>query len=433
MKKKSDLKYIGRQTKLALNNFPFSYSQAHIEIVYAMADIKEAAAFAHKKAHEIDSVIADAIINACQEVKSGKFDDQFQLPGLQGGAGTSIHMNVNEVIATRSTEILKNKKIVSANNQVNKSQSTNDVGPSALKIVTIRLIDTLLKTLDEAGLIFEKKGLEFHGIAKLGRTHLQDAVPTTLGEEFLSYAASIRRGRKRLEQTRSYMFDLNLGGTAIGNMVNASLPYRTVVYKKLSEITGFSLKPAKNLMSQTSSQTDFVAVSQALTAIMIDFSKIANDLRLLGSGPSGGLGEIRIKEMQPGSSIMPGKANPILPETVNQTYFLISGNNLTIEHAAQASQLELGIMFPILADKLVSSLKISSEVIHEFATKCVAEIAVREDRCHELLTQSTAFATLLSPKLGYEAVSALVKKSQYNGESFRKMLEDSEIQASSVG
>lgn len=431
-KKASELKYIGRQTKLALNNFPFSYSVAHIELVYAIADIKEAAAFAHKKAHEIDSDVADAIIKACHELKSGKLDDQFQLPGLQGGAGTSIHMNVNEVIANRATEILKKKKIVSANNQVNKSQSTNDVGPSALKIVTIQLIDNLLKTLDEAGLVFEKKGLEFSRISKLGRTHLQDAVPTTLGEEFLSYAASIRRGKKRLEQARLHMFDLNLGGTAIGNMVNASLPYRTAVYKKLAEITRFPLKPAKNLMSQTSSQTDFVAVSQALTAIMIDFSKIANDLRLLGSGPSGGLGEIRIKEMQPGSSIMPGKANPILPETVNQTYFLISGNNLTIEHAAQASQLELGIMFPILADKLVSSLKISSEVIHEFTTKCVAEIIAREDRCHDLLAQSTAFATLLSPKLGYEAVSALVKKAQYNGDSFRKMLDENEIQATTV-
>jgi aspartate ammonia-lyase len=422
MKKVHGLKqYYSYQTKLAQKNFPFSTTTVHKELIDAMAIIKEATAYAHMTTGGHNKDIAHAIITAAKEILEGEFDDQFTLPGLQGGAGTSIHMNVNEVIATRATELLEQKGItVHPNDHVNKSQSTNDVGPSALKIATIKLVTNLMKTLDEAANIFSAKSDEFRQVTKLGRTHIQDAVPTTLGEEFESYTAVIKRCKDRLGRVLPYLYELNIGGTAIGNSVNASESYRKEVYKALRRITKYKLKPATNLMSQTSSQTDFVFISQALTSVMADFSKIANDLRLLASGPQGGLGEIAIKELQPGSSIMPGKVNPILPESINQAYFAISGNNLTIEMAAQAAQLELGVMIPVIADRLISSLKLSHEVISAFANNCVYYISANEKKCKELLENSSAYATMLTPELGYEQVSKMVKTSRQEGKKFQE-------------
>jgi aspartate ammonia-lyase len=414
-----------KNTDLAIKNFPFSSTQTHKEFIYAIADVKEAAAFAHMKAGEMDKLIAQAIISSCHEIQSGFFDDNFFLPGIQGGAGTSIHMNVNEVIATRAEQHLENKgkfRKVHPNDIVNMGQSTNDIGPSALKIACIRLTKQLINTINEAEKVFEKKSKEFANIKKLGRTHLQDAVQTTLGEEFGSYAAVIERGNMRLKQALGYLYDLNLGGTAIGTSVNASKAYRKEVYKALKRITKLPIKEAKNLMSQTGSQTDFVMLSQALVAVMVDFSKIANDFRLLASGPNGGLAEIKLQELQPGSSIMPGKVNPVLPESINQTYFFVSGSNLTIEHAAQAAQLELGVMFPIIADRLIASLKLSNEVISAFVTNCVSSVVANESQCKENLEKSTACATLLTPKLGYETISKLVKEANANGKSFQTLV-----------
>lgn len=416
--------YYSTQTHLAQQNFPFSTTLVHTEFIYALCDIKQSAAYAHWKAGEIDKVIAYAIIRACEEIRVGFFDDQFFLPGLQGGAGTSIHMNVNEVIASRAEELLEQKGIlrkVHPNDDVNMGQSTNDVGPSALKIACLRLTKNLIHTLDDAETLFTAKAKEFSAVEKLGRTHLQDAVPTTLGDEFVAYAAIIRRGKMRLEQALSYLYDLNLGGTAIGNAVNASTDYRKNVYKALKKITTLPVRPAENLMSQTSSQTDFVMLSQALVAVMVDFSKIANDFRLLASGPNGGFGEIKLQELQPGSSIMPGKINPILPESINQTYFFVSGSNLTIEHAAQAAQLELGVMFPVIADRIIASLKLSQEVIAVFLDKCVSSLVADEKQCREHLENSTAYATLLTPKLGYEQVSKMVKEANRKGRSFQQL------------
>lgn len=416
--------YYAQQTEAALQNFPFSTSSARQELIVAIAMIKEASAKAHLLMGELTPTIARAIVKASKEVQNGKFTDQFVLPFLQGGAGTSIHMNVNEVIATRATEVLKQKHVVHPNDHVNKSQSTNDVGPSALKIACIPLLDALCQTLDLLAQSFLTKAKGYRHVKKLGRTHLQDAVPTSIEETFTSYAAVIQRGKMRLLQQRSYLYELNLGGTAVGNSVNASKGYRTAMYTSLRRITKLPVKPAVNLMSQTSSQTDFVALSQSLVAVMVDCSKIANDLRLLASGPNGGIGEIRLQSLQNGSSIMPGKVNPILPESVNQAYFFISGNNLTIEHAAQAAQLELGVMFPVLADRLVTSLRISQEVLQSFTTNCVQTLLVNEERCREHLEQSTAYATLLTPKLGYDAVSKMVKESytRKNRHSFQQVL-----------
>lgn len=395
-----------KQTQKALENFPFSGPRVHKELIYAIVLIKKAAAKANHQSIKI--------VSACDEILAGKYDDQFSLPALQGGAGTSINMNVNEVIATLAE--------VHPNDHVNMSQSTNDVNPSALKIVSIELAQKLIETVKTCIVAFENKAKDFAHVHKLGRTHLQDAVPVTLGSEFAAYGATLKRDLKRLEARLPYLHELNLGGTAVGNSINASPEFIKEVYEELCRLTGLDLKPAENLMSQTSSQTDFVSLSQAILSLTLDASKIANDLRLMSSGPTGGLGEITLEELQPGSSIMPGKVNPVMPETVNQLYYTVSGNNLTIEHAAHASFLELANMFPILADRLISSLKLSQEVLNQFTKKCVVSIRANEAHCKELLEKSTAYATLLSPVLGYDTVSAVVKESIKTGKSIRELV-----------
>ena len=336
-------------------------------------------------------------------------------------------MNVNEVLAARATEILGDKIQVHPNDHVNRSQSTNDVNPSAIKVASLLYVHHLQKTLAEFVFTLQKKAKEFSKIPKLARTHLQDAVPTTLGAEFESFADIIFWHQEKINRVVAYCEELNLGGTAIGSSANASPAYRKGVYKHLNKITRENFRPAKNLMSQTSSQTDFLAVSQAVTALCVDLSKIASDIRLLSSGPRGGFGEITLPELQKGSSIMPGKVNPVLPETVNQLYYVVSGNNITIEHSAHAAQLELGVMFPSIADRLLQSLKLTVQVIEKFSKDCVLKLRANTKRCKELLENSTALATFLTPKYGYDTISALVKKSVKENKSFKAVVLESEI------
>jgi len=430
MDKKKQTTYYTQQTNLALTNFPFSIQTTHKELIYAIVIIKKAAAQANYQSGNISQEIANAIEKVCDEILVGKFDDQFVTPALQGGAGTSINMNVNEVIASRATQLVQEHGksiIIHPNDHVNCSQSTNDVNPSALKIASIRLFIQLIETIQNAELTFAEKALEFSGVVKLGRTHLQDAVPTTLGDEFSAYAAIMQRHKKHLQELLPYLCDLNLGGTAIGNSLNASPEYIATVYEELRNITKLPLKEAENLMSQTSSQTDFLMLSQALVLATLDLSKIASDIRLMASGPNGGFYEITLQNLQAGSSIMPGKVNPILPESVNQLYFLISGNNLTIEHAAHAAQLELGVMFPILADRLITSLKLTSEVINNFMQKCVLHIKANREQCLEHLERSTAYATVLTPLLGYDKVSQIVKEAIAQKKTIREIVLEKNI------
>jgi aspartate ammonia-lyase len=305
---------------------------------------------------------------------------------------------------------------------VNCSQSTNDVLPSALKIASVRLVKKLLEALDIVTAALEKKAREFKNVKKLGRTHLQDAVPTTLGAEFSAFAEIFNRDQKRLEQALPYFLELNLGGTAIGNSINASPKYVSLVYQNLRKVTKLPFQPAANLMAQTSSQADFVMLSQVVTLLAMDASKIANDIRLLASGPKGGLGEIYLGELQKGSSIMPGKVNPVLPEVVNQLYFWVSGNDISIQHAAQASQLELGVMGPTIADSLIMSLKLAAEVLTKFAEGCVLKIRANKARCRELLEKSTAYATLLNPSLGYDQVAELVREALKGNKTIRELV-----------
>ncbi len=418
-------KYYGEQTQKAIRNFPFHVYRVHSEFIMALAMIKRSAAIANCEAGNFSQSIKGAIVKACDEILAGKMLDQFPLRALQGGAGTSINMNVNEVVAARATEILEKqgkKIVVHPNDHVNCSMSTNDANPSAIKIASIFLARDLQKTTAILANALEAKARAYKNIIKLGRTHLQDAVPTTLGAVFASYAGIVRWHQEKINRVISYMQELNLGGTVLGNSINASPKYIKVVYRELNKLTKQNFHPAKNLMSQTSSQTDFLAISQAVTALCVDLSKIANDLRLLSSGPRGGIGEITLLELQKGSSIMPGKVNPVLPETVNQLYFLISGNNLTIEHAAAAAQFELGVMFPIIADRLLQSLKLTSEVIEQFVKVCINKIKANPKRCKELLEKSTAYATLFSPKLGYDATAELVKESVKSGKTIRELV-----------
>lgn len=399
--------YYGPQTMMALENFRFTSPRVHKELIYEIIEIKKAAARANWLARHVPKPIFMAIDQACTEALSGAYDDQFQLPSLQGGAGTSIHMNVNEVIANRAAEL--SGLPIHPNDHVNMSQSTNDVVPSALKLASIDLTRTLLGSATLLTDALETKAREFNGITKLGRTHLQDAVPITLGDEFRVYADTVKHASIRIKRVLEHSFFLlNLGGTAVGLKTNTSKSYRHAVYKSLNKQTGLTLAPAPNLMAQTSVQSDFVALSQAVTLLALDTSKIASDLRLLSSGPLGGIGEITIAEAQPGSTIMPGKANPVFAETVNQLYYIVSGNNLTVEHAAAASQLELGVMLPVMADKLLASLKMSGEVLRIFAQKCIATLTANPRHCRDHLERSTAYATAFSPLLGYDTVSRYV-------------------------
>ncbi len=417
--------YYGEQTKKALKNFPFETCRMPKEFIRALVVIKKATAMANFEAGNISKNIKNAIVAACDEILAGKFKEQFMLPALQGGAGTSTHMNVNEVVANRATEILLNggKEItVHPNDHVNRGQSTNDVNPSAIKIAAFTLAGDVVAGLENLAQALEAKALAFKNIWKLGRTHLQDAVPVTLGSEFAAYAYVITRHINNVQNAAGLMLELNLGGTAVGNSVNASPKFIAALYKHLNKITKLQFRPAKNLMALTGSQSDFLMLAQALTAATLDMSKIANDLRLMSSGPKGGIGEIILAELQKGSSIMPGKVNPVLPEAVNQLYFIVSGNNLTIEHCAAAAQLELGVMFPTIADRLIQSLKLTAQVLEQFAKLCVKKIKANKARCRELLENSTAYATLLSPKLGYDATTALVKESLQSGKTIRELV-----------
>ncbi|MCX6753847.1 MAG: lyase family protein [Candidatus Nomurabacteria bacterium] len=414
--------YYGEETKKALKNFPFSVPNVDKEFILSIIKVKKACALANYTAHNLSLEVKNAIVKACDEVLKGGYEREFPLSNFQGGAGTAINMNVNEVLASRATEILNNKVKVHPNDDVNGSQSTNDVNPSALKISTFYLLENLEKELSSLIGSFQKKSKEFKNINKLARTHLQDAIPTTLGKEFEVYAEVLKKHESQIKMAQDLSKILNLGGTAIGDSLNASPIYIKEVYKELNKITGGKFSRAKNLMARTSSQTDFLIISQVVVSLSVDLSKIANDFKFMASGPNGGIGEIILPELQKGSSIMPGKVNPVMPETVNQLYYLVSGNNISIEKATEASELELGVMLPIIIDKLIGSIRLMTEVIIQFNKLCVEGVKANKERCTYHLENSTAYATILVPRLGYDVVSQIVKRSISTGKTLREIV-----------
>src|SRR5579871_6078861 len=416
--------YYGDQTKKAIDNFPFPLHMTSLLLIYAIVEIKIAAARANYQVQNISVEIQTAIEQACDEILQGKYDSEFVTPAIQGGAGTSINMNVNEVIATRATEILQENSIVHPNNHVNCSQSTNDVNPSALRIVCIRLQQKLIEEVKKLTQALSQRSVELKTVKKLGRTHMQDAVPTTIGDEFAAYAMYITRAEQRIIEAFSYLNQLNLGGTAIGTGINASESYKQIVYKQLQEITGVSVKPGDNLMALTSSMTDFVYAIDAVYCLCIDLAKIANDIRFLSSGLAGGIGELSLGKLQNGSSIMPGKVNPIIPESMNQICCFVAGAQHTIHDAASLGNLELNVMFPVLADSLITALQLITAGVRTFTVSCIQTLEVNKTHCRTLLEQSSAYATCLTPILGYDLVTALVEQAKEEHKTFREVVRE---------
>ncbi len=413
--------YFGVQTMRAMENFHISRVRLYFfpELIKALAMVKEAAACANRDLGQIDGQVAQAVIEACQEVRQGKFDEHFVVDMVQGGAGTSTNMNANEVIANRALEILGYQrgeyKYCHPNNVVNMSQSTNDAYPTSVKIALINSIMKLqssLKWLIEA---FRAKGAEFSQVIKMGRTQLQDAVPMTLGQEFEAYAANLSEEVERLEQNYKLFLEVNMGATAIGTGINADPDYSPLCIKYLREITGLPIIAATNMIEATNDTGAFIMNSSALKRLAVKLSKICNDLRLLASGPRTGLNEINLPPMQPGSSIMPGKVNPVIPEVVNQVAFKVIGNDLTVTIAAEAGQLELNVMEPVIVHSLFESIDLLCNGMNTLRDRCVVGITANEEVCRRLVYNSIGLVTALNPYLGYETSTELAKTALETG------------------
>ncbi|WP_417015888.1 aspartate ammonia-lyase [Alistipes sp.] len=413
--------YFGIQTMRAVDNFHISRVRLNFfpELIRALAEVKEGAARANRELGLLDPQIADAIVHACEELREGKLREQFVVDMVQGGAGTSTNMNANEVIANRALELLGHAKgeyrYCHPNNHVNLSQSTNDAYPTAVRIALVRSIEKLVASLRQLIAAFHAKGEEFAGIIKMGRTQLQDAVPMTLGQEFEAYAANLTEEIDRLESNMRLFFEINMGATAIGTGINADPEYAGLCTKHLGEITGLPLLEASNLVEATSDTGAFIMNSSALKRLAVKLSKICNDLRLLSSGPRCGLNEINLPPRQPGSSIMPGKVNPVIPEVVNQVAFRVIGNDLTVTIAAEAGQLELNVMEPIIVYGLFESIEMLVHAIDTLREKCIVGITANEEICRRMVYHSIGLVTALNPYLGYETSSMLAKEALRTG------------------
>ena len=413
--------YFGIQTLRAIENFSISRTKLfhYPQFIVALADVKEGAALANRDLGIIDKNIADAIIAACHEIKNGSLHEHFVVDMVQGGAGTSTNMNVNEVIANRALEILGHKKgeyqYCHPNNHVNLSQSTNDAYPSAMKIALFRYVGDLIKTLKRVVEAFDKKSKEFSHVIKMGRTQLQDAVPMTLGQEFEAFAYTLNEEVQRIKQNRDLFLEINMGATAIGTGINSDPDYTPSVTRHLADITGIPLKEAENMIEATSDTGVFVMNSSTVKRLAIKLSKISNDLRLLSSGPRTGLNEINLPPMQPGSSIMPGKVNPVIPEVINQIAYRVVGNDLTITMASEAGQLQLNVMEPIIAFSLFESIDILINGMETFRERCIIGITANEEHCKEMVMNSIGLVTALNPYLGYENSSKIAKEAMLTG------------------
>jgi aspartate ammonia-lyase len=420
--------YYGIQTQRAAENFPISGLRAPAELVTATILVKKAAAAANMADGKLDAEIGRAIIAAADDVLAGRFRDQFIVDVYQAGAGTSHNMNANEVLANRAAELLNAPKgkydKVHPNDHVNMAQSTNDVFPSATRLALLLSHRPLVDSARALSAALEAKSREFMNVLKVGRTHLQDAVPMTLGQEFSGYAACMARAIDDLEAASHQLQELNLGATAVGTGLNASSRYSATAVKYLGEYTGLDLKPAANLFRVTQSMGDVAAYSGAMRRLSIELGKVASDLRLLSMGPRAGIGEITLPPVQPGSSIMPGKVNPSIPEMVNQVCYQVMGCDLTVAVACEAGQLELNVMMPVIAWNALHSSRILRESMSALASKCIEGIVANSERSRELLDRSTAVATALSPSIGYAATAEIAKEAVRTGKSIRQIAKD---------
>ena len=405
----------GAQTQRAVENYPISGYRAFPAFIRGFVLVKKAAAFANHDAGRLGTRERDAIVKAADEILAGRHLDQFVVDVFQAGAGTSQNMNANEVMANLANEFLGGKRGVyepiNPNDHVNMAQSTNDVTPTAIRLAVLELVDPLVAELEQAADAFARKAAEYKDVPKAGRTHLQDAVPMTFGQEIGAWATMLRDCAKRLRASKPELAELGIGGTAAGTGLNADPEYRVRVCRYLAEWTGHSIVPAEDLFAAMQSAAAFVRISSAMRIAAIELSKIANDIRLLVSGPRTGIGELQIPAVQPGSSIMPGKINPSIAEMVNQVSFQVMGNDTAVAYGAQAGQLELNVMMPGMAYALCFSATILTNATRIFRERCIEGMRVDTDRTKELLDASPSLlVTALAPHIGYAKSAALVKK-----------------------
>ncbi|MBD0255857.1 MAG: aspartate ammonia-lyase [Cytophagales bacterium] len=418
-----DRLYYGVQTARALENFHITGIPIAREplLIKAFAYVKKAAARANQELGVLDARLAEAISHACERLVAGEFLDQFPSDMIQGGAGTSVNMNVNEVIANLGLESLGHRKgdyqHLHPNNHVNFSQSTNDAYPTALRLALYWKIGAYVEALEALAAAFADKGVAFRNVLKMGRTQLQDAVPMSLGEEFTGFGLTLGEDVVRLRDAQGSMQESSMGATAIGTGINAPEGYAALCTRYLSELSGVAMTLSPNLIEATSDTGAFVHVSGILKRSALKLSKICNDLRLLSSGPRAGLHEINLPPLQPGSSIMPGKVNPVVPEVVNQTAFYVVGADVTISFAAEAGQLQLNVMEPVMAFSLFTSLGYMTSACHTLRTKCVEGITANEAECRRQVMNSVALVTALTPLLGYETTAAIAKEALATGRS----------------
>ncbi len=429
--------YYGAQTARAVDNFPISGMRAHPQLIRALGMVKRAAAEANKELGLVDGKRADAIIQAAQEVIDGKWNTEFVVDVFQAGAGVSLHMNSNEVIANRANEILGGKlgeyAHVHPNDHVNYGQSTNDVFPTAMRLATLLTLDMFYPVLDKLAATFAEKAKAFHHIMKSGRTHMQDAVPMRLGQEFAAYGLAVEKGQQFLKMASGTLRELGLGGSAVGTGINTHPDYRVKAIAHLARISGQQLVPAEDMRWAMQSNACMADVSSALRGIALETIRISNDIRLLSSGPNTGFAEIYLPSLQPGSSIMPGKINPVIPELASMVSFQVIGNDAAVAYAVQAGQLELNVMMPTMAYNVLQSVTILSNMLRQFDEQCVRGITANEQRCQMYAQSTVSLATALNPYIGYAKAAEIVKESVATGKSIieiaraRKQLTEEEI------
>ncbi len=415
--------YYGVQTQRAINNYKISNTRMcdYPEYIIAMAYVKMAAAAANTELGVLDKKIGDAIIEACKEIVAGKLWDQFPVDMMQGGAGTSVNMNANEVIANRALELMGHKKgeyqFCSPNDHVNCAQSTNDAYPSAFRYTFVRMNKHVEKALKDLIASFRAKGEEFKDIIKMGRTQLQDAVPMTSGQEFNAFANNLEEELANLNRNAVLLKEINMGGTAIGTGLNAVPGFAELCTKKMSEFTGDTFEKAPDLVEATPDTGAYVSYSAALKRLAVKLSKTCNDLRLMASGPRCGLHEINLPAMAPGSSIMPGKVNPVIPEVTNQVCFKVIGNDTAVCFAAEAGQLQLNVMEPVIVECILESQTWLINVMNTLRTLCVDGITVNADHCQKMVKNSIGIVTALNPYIGYKASTKVAKEALETGGS----------------
>jgi fumarate hydratase, class II len=423
--------YYGAQTQRAIDNFPISQRRFSREFIRAIGLIKMAATQVNRDLGLLEARLSEPIVGAAQEVVDGKFDADFAIDIYQTGSGTSTNMNANEVIANRAIELAggsRGSRLIHPNDHVNMCQSSNDVIPTAIHVAALERLEKHLvpglRTLHKA---LVAKAKEFEDVMKIGRTHLMDATPIRLGQEFSGYARQVELGIRRVENTRASLAELALGGTAVGTGLNTHPEFAKRVIARLSELTGVAFREAENHFEAQGAQDALVEVSGALKTVAVSLMKIANDLRWMGSGPRCGLGELMLPELQPGSSIMPGKVNPVIPESVIQVAAQVLGNDLAVALGAQWGALDLNTMMPVMASNLLESIHILGTVAANFAELCVVGIQADRERCAALIEQSQAMCTALAPEIGYDAAAQIAKESFASGKTVRQIAKERQV------